>query len=185
MRIRMGIGAAAVLLLSGCFESGQGESGSGNSGGSVAMTRDAAVGARYGSAGPRSCSSKKQPSSGAPSPDQAAAYVICASEHEWGSNLYLVDKVVVTDVAAGREYERNQGSRPNIDTGKPVYAIRGSVEAYQCGPTYGGPGGANCKITHMRNASGDCYLDNFGDWNCMLTDQYAPPNETIDQPPPA
>lgn len=93
--------------------------------------------------------------------------------------------MIVTDVAPGRTYERNQGARYNIDVTKPVFAIRGSMESYQCSPTYGTPTGRNCAITHSRNAEGDCYRTTFGDWRCFMVDGQARPNETTDQPPPA
>ena len=172
----------AFLTLSGCDRAG---TSPGGGDGDIAMTRDAKIGASYGSAGPRSCSPKNLPKDGPPSPAQAAAYVICDAEKESGGMLYLADKVVVTDIAKGRTYERNEGARYNIDTDQPVYAIRGSVEGYQCRPTYGEPRTNNCAITHGRNAEGDCYKTTFGDWRCFMVDRNAPPNEETDQPPPA
>lgn len=176
---------AAILALAGCNnDPGSASQGGSGSGGSITLTRNDAVGKKYAAPGPRTCSPRNVPESGPPSAAQAEAYTICAIEGEWASNLYLVDQVTVTAVGSGRTYERNQGSRPNIDVMKPVYAIKGSYEKYQCDPTYGEARSGDCVITHHRNAVGDCYLDTFSEWHCIMTDGYAVPNEVPSAPPP-
>jgi hypothetical protein len=171
---------APLWLLPGCSGS---EDGGG--GGDITFTRNAEVGARYGSAGPRSCQPMNVPTKGPPSPAQAAAYVICHAEGESGGALYLVDELVITDIGPGRPHERTENLRYNIDTNQPVYAIRGTGEFYQCNPTHGPPTGTNCSITHVRKGEGDCYLTTFGDWRCYMSDRNAVPNEVRDRPPPA
>jgi hypothetical protein len=170
--------AAFVLILAGC---GDGSSAAGSDA-AVAMTQDAAVGAPYGSAGPRTCPARKEPADGAPSLEQAAAYATCHLERESSQMLYLVDKLVVTDVGKPRVYNPLERVMSQIDVERPVYDIRGRYDSYQCrmiatstlvdmGPTY--QKGANCNLYDAANATGSCYVDTFGDWHCILVDAYA------------
>lgn len=166
---------AIALALAGCGGGGNG----GGSGAPVTMTRDATIGAPYGSAGPHSCPNRKEPADGAPSPEQAAAYATCHLEGESSQMLYLVDKVVVTDVGKARTYNPLESVMSQIDVDRPVYAIRGSYDGYQCrpiststvvdmGPKY--QKGANCNLYRNVDAKGDCYVDTFGDWHCTMVD---------------
>lgn len=167
--------AAAALALGGC--GGGGGSGSNEP---VVMTRDAASGAAYGSAGPRTCPNRKVPADGAPSPEQAAAYSICNLEGESSQMLYLIDKIVVTGIGKPRAYNRNEDvNYGQIDVERPIYDIRGSYDRYQCrmiststvvdmGPKY--QKGANCNLYGNPNAVGACYVDTFGDWRCSMVD---------------
>lgn len=170
--------AALGFALAGC---GGGGGGAGSDE-PVAMTRDATVGAPYGSAGPRSCPDRKAPADGAPSAAQAAAYAACELEGESSQMLYLVDKLVVTDVGKPRTYNPLESVMSQIDVDRPVYAIRGSYDGYQCrliatstlvdmGPKY--QKGANCNLYRNVDATGDCYVDTFGDWHCRMVDSNA------------
>ena len=71
----------AATFLCACATSAQGDG--------VTLTRDASVGAKYGAPGPRSCSTTTLSKSGAISPEQARAYVICGYEKDYqgGRNL--------------------------------------------------------------------------------------------------
>lgn len=177
---------AITVLLAGCGGDGAG-SGTAGGGGDIVLTRNAALGARYGAAGPRSCAPKNVPGDGAPSPAQAAKYVICAAEGETASNLYLLGKVVVTAIAPGRPYNPNEDiNMGNVDVTKPIYAIRGSADSFQC-RQINRPGGYdmgqeyepghNCAVTHYKEAQGACYKDTFGDWHCSMIDVNAATNE--------
>jgi len=138
------------------------------------------VGAKYGAHDPRTCPTAKQPASGAPSAAQAAAYVVCNREGEFGENLYLLDHVEVTAIAKGRRYNMNEDINvPNIDVSAPVFAIRGHMTVYQCGALttpqlmkagFADNRGKNCNANDQPNASGLCYKDTFADWHCSMVD---------------
>jgi hypothetical protein len=59
-----------------------------------------------------------------------------------------------------------------VDPSQTVYDIRGSYDRYQC--TYigniNGERGKNCTHYAQPNASGECYKDTFGEWNCVFSD---------------
>lgn len=165
------------LALAGCGGA-EGEQGSDEP---ITMVRDAAIGERYGAAGPRTCTNRKIPSDGAPSPSQAAAYATCDIEGESSQLLYLVDKLVITGVGKARQHNPLENMR-QIDVERPVYDIRGSYDSFQCrmiatstlvdmGPSY--QKGANCNLYAATKATGSCYTDTFGDWRCTLYDAYA------------
>ena len=141
---------------------------------------NAGVGAPYGARDPRTCPDRKQPTDGAVSPAQAAAYVTCTWEGESANQLYLVDHVEVTGVAKGRPYnpveDRNM---TDIDIEAPVYAIQGHFEKYQCDhlvtPGLRAVGfednkGHNCREYDQPEASGLCYKNTFADWHCSMLD---------------
>lgn len=164
-------GALALVFLVGC---GGGASADTPDGGPAPHFATAAgVGKPYGARDPRTCPDRKEPKRGAPSPAQAAAYVVCHSEHEFGSSLYLVDDVRVTDVAKGRAYnpieDRNM---PNVDVEAPVYAIRGALTSIACDheSTILENVGHNCRAESQPQAHGLCYKDTFGDWSCSMVD---------------
>ncbi|HEX4694755.1 hypothetical protein [Sphingomonas sp.] len=183
------VGALAMaMLIAGCGGNGGGNGTTDVAGADdgVQLIPDTTIGADYGATGPRKCSTRKVPADGPPSNETIAKYVICGGEEVTGSNLYLYDNVVVTDVAPGRPYNPNEDiNMSNIDINKPVYAIKGSLRGYQCGPVMkpggydGGPDdhkGTNCSRTTEPNASGLCYQDTFGDWYCNMLDVSAPVN---------
>jgi hypothetical protein len=189
MRKGLIVGAlAGAMLVGGCGGNGQGNGGGGVAGADdgVQLIPDTTIGADYGATGPRKCSTRKVPASGPPSNETIAKYVICAQEGVMASQLYLDDNVVVTDVAPGRPYNPNEDvNMSNIDINKPVYAIKGSLRRYQCGPLTkpggydigpDGQKGTNCNRSPQPNASGTCYQDTFGDWSCSMLDVNAPIN---------
>ncbi len=142
------------------------------------------IGAKYGSRDPRTCADSKSPKAGAPSPTQAAQYVVCSSEHEI-NDLYLVENVMV-QVGKGRPYNiREDINFPDIDTSFPVYPIRGSLTQYDCGVIYLDRSNLNrnCSVYSQPNAKGACYKDNFGDWRCGMTD-VSKQLTAENQPPP-
>jgi len=129
------------------------------------------IGAKYGSRDPRTCADKTSPKTGAPSPAQAAQYVVCSSEHVI-NDLYLIENVAV-QVGKGRPYNiREDINFPDIDTKFPVYPIRGSLTKYDCGVIYLDRSNLsrNCSVYDQPNAKGACYKDSFGDWRCAMTD---------------
>lgn len=151
----------------------------GQGGGSVTLTRDASVGAKFGAPGPRSCSSTTQPTSGPISPAQARAYVICGHEMDYqggSESLYLIGHVQV-QVASGRPYEHVRDSLEQIDPHKQVYDIRGSSVGYQCSlpsKLEGAPQLQPCRRTVEQNDKGLCYQTTFNEWRCTWGDLTAP-----------
>ena len=198
MRNGLIIGAlAGAIALAGCGGDGQNGGGTTTAGDDdgVQLIPDTTIGADYGATGPRKCSTRKVPAgNGPPSNDTIAKYVICGAEGVTASNLYLVDNVVVSEVAPGRPYNPNEDiNMSNIDINKPVYAIKGSLRGYQCSQITKPGGydmgdaykkGSNCNRTTQPNASGLCYVDTFGDWYCSMVDVSAPVNAERLQPAP-
>jgi hypothetical protein len=94
--------------------------------------------------------------------------------------LYLLNDVVVSEVGPPERYNSMMhGEFGGIDVTKPVYRIKGSFDYYQCehlqdpnGPDFG-PNerpGTNCAMNPRPAATGICYLDESGDWQCNLDD---------------
>ena len=130
------------------------------------------VGAKFGARDPRTCQSKKEPTKGAISAEQAKQYFICDTEKLIDSDdLQLVDNVKV-EVGKARPYQQLSDSHPDIDTTAPLYPIRGSLTRYICHPvsSYMNNAGKNCSSWNEPNATGVCYKTTFGDWNCAMTD---------------
>lgn len=129
------------------------------------------IGAKYGARDPRTCSSTKEPTSGAISADQAKVYVICHEEKESRGDLYLVEDVKV-EVGKPRPYQVRVDSHPDIDTTAPVYPVRGSFSQYQCVEVsdYMKNAGKNCNRYDHPHAEGVCYKTNYGDWQCQMFD---------------
>jgi hypothetical protein len=146
--------------------------------GGVTLTRDNAIGAKYGAPGPRSCSTTSLPRSGAISPAQARAYVICGYEKDYqgGSrSLYLIGHVQV-QVGNGRPYEHVRDSLQDIDPHKQVFDIRGSSVKYSCAWPEDTvlPKARQCSRTVEKTDEGKCYQTTFHDWRCTWSDFYAP-----------
>ena len=146
------------------------------------------VGAKFGSREPTTCVNMKDPAKGAPSAEQVRRYFICGAEHESGTDLFLVTDVKV-EVGKGMAYrDIPQIHRPgNADPEGQVYQIRGSFKKYMCSTisTAYSKRGKNCRIYDQPKATGECHKDNFGEWQCSLTDWNSPDKYgTADQPPP-
>jgi hypothetical protein len=131
------------------------------------------VGAKYGARDPFTCKSTKQPLQGAPSAEQAKAYLIGRFEKETGTGtlgqLYLTENVKL-EIGKGRPFEQGDGSG-DADVSELVYPIRGSFTYYRCYPinsVY--PVGQSCKKIESPNAEGFCYKTTFGDWRCSMVD---------------
>jgi hypothetical protein len=143
------------------------------------------VEAKYGTRPLRTCASRKEPTRGAPSAQQATQYFACEAEHESGADLlYLVSDVKV-EVAPGRPFNILTDSFDAIDVRQPVYDIRGSFTAYQCskiGMMY--KKGQNCNSGQQPQAKGICYKDTFGEWHCKMLDRNAEFTKTNGPPPP-
>jgi hypothetical protein len=162
----------------------------------------AGVGEKYGARDPRRCPAAKQPVRGAPSPAQAAQYLICGDEKEFANDLILLDDVKV-EVGGARPFNPvvDRGVQ-NLDPKQPVYPIRGSFKSYQCshlvhkadGSIDQNSVGRNCSVYDYANAEGFCFKTTFGDWRCgMMTGQQnrlveqnvAPPGGAKAAPTPA
>jgi hypothetical protein len=127
------------------------------------------IGAQYGAREPVTCKSRKAP----PTATTVKQYVYCGMEGmDADSNLVLVTNVSV-QMASPRAYlfERDSG-KYQIDQHAPVIDIRGGYKIYQCGkpnPVAGAfTATHNCVSYDQPAASGTCYRDTFGDWNCSL-----------------
>ena len=181
---------AAAAALAGCGGGGQqqpgapppGQQANTGDGGDIILTRDAAIGAKYGAPGPRTCSTYKTPAKGPPTADQIAKYVICYTEqeHSTSANLTLVDQVQITDISGGRPYNPNEDvNMGRIDTTAPIYDIRGSLMQYSCnqivqpGGYDGGPDwhpGTQCRSSAEPQARGVCYQTALHEWYCNIVD---------------
>lgn len=169
--MRIWLGIVLALFLGGCREESAGN-------GAIAMTRDATIGARYGSAGPRVCSDRRSPTQGAITAAQAAAYVVCEEEKELVDTLFLVGDVAVTDVSDGWKFDGiPTDNTPDLDVTKPVHSITGRLVLFECnrlgvgeqhGPLY--QRGTNCQIHDHPNAEGLCFRTMAGTWTCKLDD---------------
>ena len=136
---------------------------------------DDSPGTLYGTREPVTCAERTAPAHGAPSAEQAKQYVICDSEHVFGSSLFLVANVKVQ--VAPVSHPPNGiviMNAAGINPGQPVWDIRGSLTQYQCSRT-----GAtdndfarthNCNIINQPAATGYCYKNTFGDWHCVMSD---------------
>ena len=148
------------------------------------------VGAKYGSREPRTCASMKLPAKGVLSAEQARQYFQCNREGIQSYMLYLWEDVKV-EIGKGTPYRDLPGmSRPgNGDPDGLVYQIRGSFKKYQCSAQINSPltgtnnFGKNCSIYNEPKATGTCYRDNFGEWQCNMSDFSGPP-AIGDQPAP-
>lgn len=172
--LAIGISAALLVVLAACGAA----DAHGEEGGGATLTRDAAIGTKFGAPGPRSCSSTSQPSRGPISAAQARAYVICGYEKEYqggSDNLYLVSHVQV-QVSNGRPYEHVRDSFEQIDPHKQVYDIRGNSIIYQCSlpGAYPASKASLCRRTINQNDKGICYQTTFNEWRCTWGDLTAP-----------
>lgn len=141
--------------------------------GLCAAASAAGLGAKYGSREPANCASTAAPDDGALSAEQAAQYLKCTTEKESGQTLTLLENVVVQVAAKGRPYNPGRESMPEIDTDKPIYALRGSFVRYQCSrpdPDIMQNVGKNCSSVDQPNATGNCWKTTFGDWRCTMND---------------
>jgi hypothetical protein len=153
-------------------------------------TAQQGVGAKYGSREAATCPSMKEPAKGAPSSDQARRYLICNAEGVKGGTLYLLQDVKV-EVGKGTPYKEMPGAgRPfDADPEGMVYQIRGSLKKYSCVAQITSKlwynVGKNCRIYDEPKATGNCHKDNFGEWQCLMSD-WNPPDKygTAEQPPP-
>jgi len=154
------------------------------------LSAQQSVGATYGSREPRTCASMKSPVKGVLSAEQARQYLQCNREGVTSNMLYLWENVKV-EVGKGTPYrELSLSSRPsNGDPEGSVYQIRGSYKQYQCSHlinsavTGTNNTGKNCNVYDQPKATGTCYRDNFGEWQCNMSD-LSGPRAITDQPAP-
>ena len=127
------------------------------------------IGAQYGAREPTVCASRKAP----PSASTVTQYVLCGMEGiDVLNDLVLLTNVTV-QMGSARGYAYLQDSaKDKIDVRAPVVDIRGRFKIYQCGkPEMGGgvfTATHNCVSYDQPVATGSCYKDTFGDWNCAL-----------------
>ena len=134
------------------------------------------VAAQFGARDPRTCSSRREPSKGAPSGDQLTRYFICDEEKVTksiasGDLLYLLTDVNV-EVGKGRPFDMGTDAWPDVDPSQTVYPIRGRYTSWQCGAlgTHGNEPGHSCDKLEQPHAKGICYKDTFADWHCKFSD---------------
>ena len=143
----------------------------------AAALAQAGVGAPYGTRNPETCKSKKEPSKGAPSSEQARQLFACTVEGVSGGTLYLVEKVTIEVGKGTRFFDLAAGARPSdADRDGLIYPIRGSLRRYSCGipSSILNNAGKNCTVFEEPKATGDCYRTSFGDWKCSMGDMSAP-----------
>ncbi len=127
------------------------------------------IGAQYGAREPVICKSRTAP----PTAGTVKQYVHCGMEGmDAGGNLVLVTNVSV-QMASPRAFAYQWDSaKYQIDRNAPVIDIRGGYKLYQCGRPNLAAGAFtathNCVSYDQPVASGACYRDTFGEWNCAL-----------------
>lgn len=148
------------------------------------------VGSKYGSLGPLTCQSKREPVRGAPTPRQAAIYVACEQEGEktiCGGCLVLL-RFQNIEVGKARPFNRLNDRMSDADVDSPIYPIRGSYGMYFCyepdPPFFQYPKGRNCNLAVYPRAEGDCYRTTFGDWSCSMYDSSSQVQMVQNVPPP-
>jgi len=69
-----------------------------------------------------------------------------------------------------------------------VYQTRGSFKLYRCEPQITTARdvnvGKNCLTYDRQKATGSCFRDNFGEWQCQFDSWDPSENKTSEQPPP-
>ncbi len=144
------------------------------------------IGAQYGARNPSVCKTRTAP----PTAGTVRQYVFCSMEGiDARNNLVLLTNVSV-QMGRPRAYFYSQDSaKIRIDNSAPVIDIRGGYKMYQCGkPNLGGgvfTATHNCVAYDQPVASGSCYRDTFGNWDCSLVgDRLASNSQLTDQMPP-
>ena len=139
----------------------------------------------FGSRDARTCDSRKAPTRGGLSAEQAKQYLICDKEKVSISIAYGQQITLITDVkvetARPRAFRMDFDSygftvANQIDPAQPVVPIQGSFTEYSCANLRPGPHtrgdlttpGKNCWILTQRDAKGTCFKSAFGDWHCYM-----------------
>lgn len=122
---------------------------------------------------PQTCPSRKAPTSGAPSVEQAKKYFTCHAELEHKGNFVLIDDLTMQISPRARRYnsstdgEYNLNHRLNRPLGlspeRPVYDIQGSYTNYECRSIK-----TTCRVERFTDSRGVCFQNNFGDWHCTM-----------------
>ena len=179
--------ACAVLLLATQTGVADDKKSGGNPVDKLLKLDKSGVGAKYGARDPLILVSKKEPLTGAPSAEQARAYMISCWECEKGGfapELYLTENVKL-EISKGRPATADDG-QTGIDVKEPVYDVQGSYTYYRCYPiNLAHPKGKNCDKIELPNASGVCYKTTFGEWKCYMGDVRTGKSLTGYFPPPA
>ena len=149
-------------------------------------TIQAAVGGAYDAREPRTCPSRKEPSRGALSSQQAIQYFACDTEGIYVGQLYLATDINIDVAPKPRRFNVATDSFSGIDPSQPVFDIRGSYTRYQCSKPDStlAPKGRNCDLTPQPQATGICYKDTFSDWHCRMSDVAHASDRKSHVPPP-
>jgi hypothetical protein len=141
----------------------------------VELTRDEAIGAKFGAPGPRVCSTMSEPQNGPLTADEARAYVICGTEadSQGGSeNLFLLSDVEIQTIQS-RPF--NDDGFDGIDPSKTVYDITGTSVVWVCSMLDSVlPLDQQCKRTPNPHDTGVCYQLTTGEWRCSWGDFNVP-----------
>ena len=153
------------------------------------------AGKPFGARDPRTSDSRKAPTKGAISAEQAKQYVISDTERVTqsiasGMLLHLVTDVTV-EVGKGRPFNMQSDSfgwatSNGIDPAETVFPIRGGFTSWTCSKlgTINGDPGKNCTKLPQPAAKGICFKSSFGEWHCTMTDFNS--SEGMERyPPPA
>ena len=131
----------------------------------------AGFGADYGARDPVRCVPLTQ--AGPPDPEQAAFLVRCAHEVERGGGLYLMKDLVIR-IGKGRPYDLlDDTSVSEVDMSVDVFPLRGSFTWSECGRqenaiSLGKNPDRYCTEADIPNATGACWFNLFGEWQCTL-----------------
>ena len=144
----------------------------------------AGEGEPFGTRDPATCEARTGPLSA----QNAAQYFACDTEGVSGDEIYLVTNVKVQIAPKGRPFNIVTDSWSGIDPSQLVYDIRGSFRNWQCSAKNSlawenNPGSA-CNYGDQPSATGECYVDTFGEWHCHMLDVAHAGTTVSNVPPP-
>jgi hypothetical protein len=138
---------------------------------SLAMSAVAqGIGANYGAREPVMCADPTQPIDGPPVGDVLMQQLRCTMEGIGDGRLYLVENMTAEVTGDGRAFDPQNDYYDNIDREALIYPISGSLLRYNCDPVTPENEGANCETYEEDMATGVCYKERSGDWNCRMSD---------------
>jgi hypothetical protein len=138
----------------------------------------------------RTCPSRKAPTSGRISVEQAKKYVACYYEDKepFNASVQFVDVLSLEIAPKTRRARSVDFTLTNIDTSKPIYELRGSIVVHRCvnitGSAYGPKRGKNCFISREPKAVGKCYQTPFSEWYCLMGGRGVPKRPEPNMPAP-
>jgi hypothetical protein len=135
-----------------------------------ASAADGSIGGEYGAREPSRCADRTQPADGAPAGEQLLEHLRCTMEGIGDGRLYLIENLTAEVTGEGRAFDPQNDYYDNIDREALIYPISGSLLRYNCDVVTAANNGASCETYEEDAASGVCYKETSGDWNCRMSD---------------